>query len=122
VITAPGALALFILVQNGGTDTPLVDLADRQVNLKLAYSRKEPPQQEAVASSESKPEEFMVKRGGRAADDDEGKQPRVRKFPGGWKLPGDPTIYPYNPLLPPDMVDPVPPPPDRRPAGGKASK
>ena len=35
------------------------------------------------------------------------------KVPGGWKLPDDDTVYPYNPLVPPDMVDPVPPPPGR---------
>ena len=112
----------FILVQNGGSGTPLVALADRHVNLELAYSRKEPLPGGAFASLGGKPEEFVAKRSGRAADEGKDKQPRVRKVPGGWKLPGDPTIYPYNPLVPPDMVDPVPPPPGRRPAGGKTSK
>src|SRR5687767_14426613 len=33
---------------------------------------------------------------------------RARKVKGGWKLPGDATVYPHNPLLPPDKVNPVP--------------
>ena len=47
---------------------------------------------------------------------------RVVKVPGGWKLPGDDTVYPYNPLVPPDLVDPLPPPPGRKPVGRKTGK
>jgi hypothetical protein len=117
VITAPEAFALLMLVQNGGTGAPLGALAHQPVSLNMQYSRQGPLRQDTVASSG--PEEFMVKRSGGAADEHNRKQSRVRKVPGGWKLPGDPTIYPYNPLVPPDMVDPVPPPPGRKPAGGK---
>jgi hypothetical protein len=44
------------------------------------------------------------------------KEPERRaiKVPGGWKLPGDATVYPFNPLVPPDQVNPVPSRPDRR--------
>ena len=38
---------------------------------------------------------------------------KAKKVPGGWKLPGDPTVYPYDPTVPPDMVNPRPPRPDR---------
>ena len=38
---------------------------------------------------------------------------RAKKVPGGWKLPGDDTLYPYDPGLPPDLVNPRPPRKDR---------
>ena len=31
---------------------------------------------------------------------------KAKKVPGGWRLPGDATLYPYDPGLPPDRVTP----------------
>lgn len=38
----------------------------------------------------------------------------AKRVPGGWKLPGDDTVYPYNPLVPPDREKPIPKPPSQR--------
>ncbi len=33
---------------------------------------------------------------------------RVEKVPGGWRLKGDPRVYPFNPLAPADKEAPFP--------------
>ena len=94
----PEALALFLLFPQVA---PVRDLQDLQGSLE---------RQLIVASGNPK-------RGGSAAAKEKVQQSRVIRVPGGWKLPGDDTVYPYNPLVPPDLVDPVPRPPgspDRR--------
>ncbi len=65
---------------------------------------------------------FMTERKPRAPAQDGTSSTKAIKVPGGWKLPGDDTVYPYDPLVPPDMVDPLPLPQGHRPTGRKTGK
>jgi hypothetical protein len=64
----------------------------------------------------------MTERKSRAPAQDGKSSTKAIKVPGGWKLPGDDTVYPYDPLVPPDMVDPLPLPQGHKPPGGKKAK
>jgi hypothetical protein len=76
----------------------------------------------AESNGESPRRTAMTERKRQSPRQGEKSSAKAIKVPGGWKLPGDDMVYPYNPLVPPDMVDPVPPPPGRKPTGRKPGK
>jgi hypothetical protein len=95
--------------------SPGPELAVDALSARASYQSAEP---DSASAKYGKRYAMATGRKNESASDAGGSRKAIR-VPGGWKLPGDDTVYPYDPLVPPDAVRPVPRPPKKKPEAEK---